>query len=195
MSTILEIIEFLLETLGGLFLTCVALRFFLQLARADFYNPISQSIVKITNPVLIPMRRVIPGVFGIDVASIVLALAIQVVFGEIIYLLYTGGFINPVQLLIWGLLGTLNLVTVILIICILIMVVSSFVAPYSTHPILTLVRQLMEPLIRPVQRVIPPAGGLDFSVMFVGIGIYVVRIALEGIAGSVGLGPRLVIGY
>ena len=70
---------YLLQTLGNLYLLVVLLRFLLQLVRADFYNPISQFIVRATKPLLMPLRRIIPGYGGLDFASLVLALAIQLV--------------------------------------------------------------------------------------------------------------------
>ena len=168
----------------------------LQMARADFYNPFSQAVVKITNPTLIPLRKIVPGVFGVDIASIVLALLIQVLVGEIIAVIATGQLIlNPLPLIIWGALGMMNMVTYIYLVCLLILVVSSFVAPYSSHPILILVRQMMDPILRPVQKIIPPMGGLDFSVFFVGMGIYIVQKIITAFAVSIGLIPAFVIGF
>ena len=194
MNTVITALVFVIETITSVFLLFVILRFLLQLARADFYNPISQAIVKITNPVLLPLRKVIPGLFGIDLASVVLALVIQIVFGEVMYFLFWREFINPVYLLIWGLLATIMFISYILLIGILIMVVSSFVAPFSSHPALSLVRQLMQPMLAPIQKFVPPVGGLDFSVMVLGMIIYVVQIFLRGIAVSLQVNSALVLG-
>lgn len=133
-TSVIQALVFIIETIASVFLLLVILRFILQMARADFYNPISQAIVKITSPVLKPLRVVIPGLFGIDIASIVLALLVQIAFGEIVSLIGTGNFINPVYLLIWGAIGLIMYVANILIIAILVLVITSFVAPYSTHP-------------------------------------------------------------
>lgn len=195
MDTLANIVVFIIESLGTLFLLFVILRFFLQLARADFYNPFSQAIVKVTNPILIPLRRVIPGIFGIDLASVCLAILVQFIIGEAIALVLTHTLFNPLTLLVFAILGTLKVATYILIGCILVMVVTSFVAPHSSHPAILLARQLVDPLTRPIQKFIPPAGGLDFSVFFVGMGIYIVQMVLDGIAASVGLLPILVIGF
>lgn len=195
MSTFFEILAYIVETLGGLFLVFVILRFLLQLARADYYNPISQSVQKITNPLLIPIRRVIPGIFGIDFAAIILALAVQMTVGEIIYFLLTQQFINPVQLLIWAIIGTLNVVTYIGLGCILVLVITSFVAPHSRHPAIMLVHQLIDPVLIPIRKIIPAVGGLDFSVMFVGMGIFIVQKVLLAVAQTTGLLPPLIIGF
>ena len=80
MSPVSQVGMLLINTVGSILLLIVMLRFLLQLVRADFYNPISQFIVKATNPVLIPLRRVIPGFGGLDIASLVLAYGVQVIF-------------------------------------------------------------------------------------------------------------------
>lgn len=195
MGTLADILIYIIDTLGTLFLVFVLLRFFLQLARADFYNPFSQAIVKITNPVLTPLRRIIPGVFGIDIAAIILALLVQMIMGELIALILTQGFINPAPLFVWAILGTLNVVTYIGFVCILVMVISSFVAPHSSHPAILLVQQLMEPVIRPVRNIIPAVGGLDFSVMFVGMGLVITQKLLHAAALATQLLPQVVIGF
>jgi len=195
MNTLTEILVFIADTLIGLYLLFVILRFLLQTARADFYNPFSQAVVKITNPVLIPLRKIIPGLLGIDLASIVLAIVVQIIFGELISLILYQEFFNPAQLAIWGILGILMYTSYIYFVCILVMVVTSFVAPYSTHPILMLVRQLTDPLVKPVQKIIPPMGGLDFSVMFVGMGIFIAQKIIYAVAASTGLQPAFVLGF
>lgn len=194
-ASFIEAIIFILETVASVFLLFVILRFMLQLARADFYNPFSQAVVKITSPALKPLRVFIPGLFGIDFASIVLALLVQLAFGELVALILTGAIINPALLLLWGAIGIIKFLANILLVGILVLVVSSFIAPYSTHPGLALVRQLMQPLLNPLQKIIPPAGGLDFSVMALAMGIYVVRILLDGVAATTGVHTVYIIGY
>jgi len=182
MNPFVAALIFIIENLAAAFLFLVVLRFFLQLVRADFYNPFSQGIVKITNPALIPLRRIIPGVFGIDFASILLALIVQFVIGELLFFLVTQSFYNPLLTLLFAVLGTLKLTIYASIGIILVLVVSSFVAPFSQHPIILLSRQLLEPIMRPIQRILPPMGGLDLSVFFIGLGIGAVNILLEATA-------------
>lgn len=195
MNAAADILTFIIESIGGLFLLFIVLRFFLQLARADFYNPFSQAIVKITNPVLIPLRRIIPGLFGIDIASIILALLVQVIITETSALILFQTIISPLTAIVWAILGTLKLTTYVIFVCILIMVVTSFIAPHSNHPAIVLANQLMVPFTRPLQRILPPMGGLDLSVFFVGIGLIVTQKILDAFAQSAGLAPQLVIGY
>ena len=196
MNTLLEIIVLIIESLATIYLLFVLLRFLLQLTRADFYNPLSQAVVRVTNPLLIPLRKIIPGIFGIDLASVVLAIIVQALTGELIYLVLTlGKLLNPIPLIAWGLIGSLMVITYIYLGCILVVVVSSFIAPFSSQPFIVLARQLVEPIMHPIQRVIPSFGGLDFSVFFIGIGIIIIQKILTAIAISLGAIPRLVIGF
>jgi YGGT family. len=98
-------------------------------------------------------------------------------------------------MLIWGLLGLIKLTTWITWVGLIIMVVTSFVAPHSGHPALVLIRQLMEPILRPVQRIIPPIGGLDFSVLFVFLAVNVVQKVIDIFAYKLSLVPTVIIGY
>lgn len=190
-STFSNIGVFILATLGILFLFAVLLRFMLQLARADFYNPISQGIVKITNPLLRPLRKLVPGFFGIDMASLVLALLVGWVM-----ILGTGflagvGLLNPLSALLWSLLGCLMTLIAILFVGLLISIVVSWVAPHSSNPALMLLRQLLEPVYAPVRKIIPPLGMIDISPIFVFILLTVADKLLVGFAQSARM-PQLV---
>lgn len=173
-----------LQTIGGLYLLVVLLRFLLQLARADFYNPLSQFVAKATNPLLLPLRRVIPGLFGLDLASLVLALAVQfvTVFGSGLMI----GLANPVIALLWSLLGIVSMVVYIYFVCMIAMIVLSFIAPYTRHPAALLVMQLVRPVCAPFQRLIPPMGGFDISPIFVFLLLNIARILIESAAATVG---------
>lgn len=159
-------IVFLIHTFISLFFFFVLARFLLQVMRADFYNPFSQACVKITNPFLKPLRLFIPGLWGIDLASIVLLFIVQLVHAEVIGLLVTGSLINIASVLVFSIFGTLNYITWVIFVCAIILIITSFVAPFSSHPILMLMRQFLQPLLNPFQRILPPMGGLDFSIMF-----------------------------
>ncbi|VUD67566.1 hypothetical protein TDB9533_03857 [Thalassocella blandensis] len=195
MNAFVDIIVFLIKSLGSLYVSLVLLRFLLQLVRADFYNQISQAIVKLTNPLLIPIRRVVPSVMGIDVASLILALCLQVLLSEIIILVAAQQLINPLPLVLFGLLGCINLLIYIFYGCGIVLVITSFVAPYSNHPVLNLIRQIMDPMLGPLQRLIPPIGGLDFSILFFFLGLGVLQRILGITASSIGLNPFFVIGF
>jgi YggT family protein len=194
MSAINEIFVYLLQTVLSLYLVAMLLRFLLQLVRADFYNPISQFLVKITNPLLVPLRRIIPGFAGLDVAALLIALVLQMLAIAVLMLLNGLPLPNIVTLFIWGVLGVVGLLVNIYFFALLATIILSWVAPGSSHPALYLLHQITEPVMAPVRKVLPPMGGLDFSPILVFILINIVQIALRHVSASVGLHPALVIG-
>lgn len=183
MSLAAEIGVLIVQTLGTLYLLVVLLRFLLQIARADFYNPVSQAIVKLTNPLLIPLRKVVPGVLGIDLASIVLALLVEIVVFELIFL-FTGNLIPLIPVLTWAALACVNMVLNIFFFGLLISIIFSWVAPYSRHPVLLLLHQLMEPALAPFRRIIPNLGGLDITPIFAFLTITVLQRIVTAMAGA-----------
>ncbi|PYC23536.1 YggT family protein [Aquipseudomonas alcaligenes] len=162
---------YILQTLGSLYLLIVLLRFVLQLVRADFYNPLSQFTVKATQPLLRPLRRIIPGFGGVDLASLVLAILVQLVMMGLTMLLAYGTTGNPLQLLVWSLIGVTSLFLKIFFFALIISVILSWVAPGSYNPGAQLVNQLCEPLLAPFRKLLPNLGGLDISPIFAFIAI------------------------
>lgn len=153
---------FLVQTAFSLYILAVMLRFLLQWVRADFYNPITQFLVKVTNPPLVPLRRILPGLGGVDLASIVLMLALAVL--QVLAVYAIRGFVpGPVMLLSNGLAQLIELFLNIFLVTILIQVVLSWIAPNQFNPATILIHQLNEPLLRPLRRAIPAMGGLDLS--------------------------------
>lgn len=195
MDTMIEIILFLIRVFGSLYLSIILLRFLLQTARADFYNPISQLLVKLTNPVLIPLRRLIPGLFGVDVASLVFALLFHWLVMQIMLLIAGAGFIAPHYMLGWSIIGiTLNIINLYFFAGIVVFI-ASFLAPHSSHPALILVRQLLEPLLAPIRRIVPPVGGMDFSLFFLGISLVIMRMVVRGLGSNIHTPFQFLIGY
>ena len=170
------------------------LRFLLQLVRADFYNPISQFLVKATNPVVVPLRRVIPGVGGLDLASLLLAVVLQLLAIVALMLLNGLPLPNPLVLILWSILGIVGLLVNIYFFALLAMIILSWVASGSNNPAIYLLHQITEPVMAPFRKLLPPMGGLDFSPILLFILINVIQIALRHVALSVGLHPALVIG-
>ena len=153
---------FVVQTLGSLYLLVVLLRFILQLVRANFYNPICQFIVKATQTLLKPMRRVIPSIFGLDMSSLVLAILVQmVVFAIVLTLSYIP--FNILGLLLWSIIGVTALFLKVFFFAMIISVILSWVAPGSTSPGAELVNQITEPALAPFRRFLPNLGGLDIS--------------------------------
>lgn len=189
-----EIVVYLIQTLLSLFLLAVLLRFLLQLVRADFYNPISQFLAKVTNPIILPLRRIIPSYANLDLSSLLIALLLQV--AGIVTILFLNGIGTPSigQLLIWSALGVIALLVNIYFFALLAMIILSWVAPRSKNPAIYLLYQITEPIMAPLRKIIPSMGGLDFSPILVFILINVIQIVLRHIASSAGLYPGLVFG-
>ena len=156
---------FIIQTLGSLYLLIVLMRFILQLVRANFYNPLCQFVVKATQPLLKPLRRVIPSLFGLDMSSLVLALLLQILLFVVILML-NGYQAFTVLLLPWGLIGIFSLFLKIIFWSMIISVILSWVAPGSRSPGAELVYQITEPVLAPFRRLIPNLGGLDISPIF-----------------------------
>jgi len=162
-------LSFLIEIIFDLFLMVVLLRIWLQLVRADFYNPFSQAIVKITTPALAPFRRIIPGWGGFDFASLILAIIVVMVKYLLIALIIGAAFDIP-MLLIISLKSLVHQAFNLLFWVMLIRAILSFVSQ-GFSPIESLLHQMTEPLLAPIRRVIPPIGGLDLSMLVLLIGL------------------------
>jgi YggT family protein len=189
-----DILVYLIQTLLSLFLLAMLLRFLLQLVRADFYNPISQFLVKVTNPLVLPLRKMIPGYAGLDLASLLLAVLLQLLAIAAILLLSGIGIPSIPLLLIWSVLGVISLLVNIYFFALLAMIILSWVAPGGNNPAIYLLYQITEPVMAPLRKVLPPMGGLDFSPILVFVLINIIQIALRHLAEGVGLHPALVLG-
>ncbi len=165
---------FIIKTLGSLYLLIVLMRFILQLVRANFYNPLCQFIVKATQPLLKPLLRVIPSMFGLDMSSLVLALIIQMLLIAVILFL-KGFMVDWVLLIPWALIALFSLFLNIIFYAMIISVILSWVAPGSHNPGAELVAQITEPVLAPFRRIIPNLGGLDISPIFAFIAIQLLQ--------------------
>lgn len=194
MGPMTEIGLLLVQTLFSLYLAVVILRLLLQLARADFYNPISQFMVKATNPLLLPLRRIIPPIGKVDTASIVLALLVQMVAMVAIIALFGARIPSVITLLGWSVIGCLALTVNLYFFAIIINIILSWVAPGTHHPAAVLLYQLTEPVMQPFRRIVPPMGGIDLSPIIVFLMISILQILLKSMAQEAGLSPVLVFG-
>lgn len=155
---------FLIEIVFGLFILAVLLRLLFQIMRADFYNPLAQFTVALTNPVLRPLRRAIPGLFGIDLASVVLLLLLQMLELYLIGLMV--GRVVALDVLVYSAIVELLLLTLyVFIVAIIVRALLSWIVPYGAtrNPAMSLLLSLTEPLLRPVRRRMPDIGGVDLS--------------------------------
>lgn len=162
--------SYLVGTLLDLYITAVMLRLLLQWARADFYNPVCQFLVKVTNPALVPLRRVIPAIGRLDTAAVVLMLALEIC-GVWVVSRIASSPLDPAQIVVFSvtkLLATLLMTYFFLIIA---AVILSWVGGNMRHPVIPLVYQLTEPVMRPIRKVIPPIAGIDLSPVFALVGI------------------------
>ena len=173
---------FLVSTLFDLYLMVVILRLWLQLAKADFYNPLSQFVVKATHPIVAPMRRVIPAIGSFDTATFVLAVFVAFMKFVVLQLVFGSGVINPVGFFIFALLDVvkegLSLVFWVLIIRAILSWVSQ-----GNNPIEYLMHQLTEPLLAPIRKVLPSLGGLDLSVLVAIVVIQFLQLLIRDFMG------------
>ncbi|HEX7719528.1 MAG TPA: YggT family protein [Woeseiaceae bacterium] len=160
-----EALYFIVRTLTQLFLLLLLLRFWLPWLRADFRNPVAQGILRITSPLVIPIRRLLPSIGRLDTATILLTFVIQ--FLAIVLLLailnrmadpFTIALVSIIELAILS----LNLFFFV----ILIRIILSWISPNNYNPVTALLNTVSEPILRPFRRVIPPVGGLDISPIF-----------------------------
>ena len=171
---------FLIEFLFDVYIVLVLTRFILQAVRADFFNPISQFIVRATNPPLAPLRRVIPGFKGMDMASLVLVLALLVL--KIVVVLWVRGYAgpyDPAPLLLYGVRELASLLLSYAFWAILLRVILSWVAPDPGNPVVRIVTQITEPIMAPARKVLPPMGGLDLSPILVLLLLQFLRILFQ----------------
>ena len=193
MSGFAEALIYIVQTLGSLYLLIVLLRFILQLVRADFYNPLSQFTVKATQPLLKPLRRIIPGFGGLDLASLALAILVQLVL-MVVVILIAGA--NPasvgLQLLVWAIIAVTSLFLKIFFFAMIISVILSWVAPGSYNPGAQLVNQICEPVLAPFRKLIPNMGGLDISPIFAFMALHLLdRFVIGNLANMSGMPPIL----
>jgi len=186
---------FILQSLINLYLGAVALRLGMQWVRADYRNPIVQFIVKLTDPLIKPLQSVLAPIYKIDTATLVVFMLLQCLTVAVLSLLAcTGGIPDPVSLLGIAVIRGLRLLLNLYFFVIFGYVLLSWISGGGYNPSLAMVsellRQLAEPVLAPVQRLIPPIAGFDLSPVFLLLGIQALTIALAGpaqqLAGSAG---------
>ncbi len=183
MNPISNVLDFLIHILFSMYIYAVILRILLGLTRADFYNPFSQFILTITNPVLTPLRKVMPSIGGIDTAAIILIVGLKFIELAARSFLISKNIMLS-SLIVPSIVGVLNQVLNVFIFAIIILVIISWVAPHlhgQSNPLTPILRSITEPLIRPARKLIPPIGVFDLSTFAVLLGLYCVKIFLHSI--------------
>jgi YggT family protein len=151
-------LEFLISTLFSLYIMAVMLRFLLGLVRADFYNPVSQFLVRITNPLLVPLRKVVPSIGKFDSAAMLLMIVLQLAAITLILLI--------------------SLLINVFMFAIIVEVIISWMNPGSYNPVSSLLHSLTSPLLRPIRHLVPPIAGIDLSPLFAILGLQVLRMLI-----------------
>lgn len=186
---------FLIQTFAGLYLILILLRFLMQVSKVDFYNPICQAIVKVTDPPIKPLKKVIPTVRGVDFATLLVALVFQILAIALVMLLKGGYLFHPVYIA-WSMVGLVSSIFDIYFFALIVMVISSWIAPHSNHPAMALVHQLTEPICAPARKLLPPMGGLDFSIILVFVAITLIDtyLVIQPLAHLLGIPQGLILG-
>lgn len=166
---------FLVQTVTHLYLLTVLFRFVLQQVRADFYNPFSQFIVAVTNPVVLPARRVIPSIGRIDTATLVVLVVLQCLVSWLL-LTMVGAVVTVEAFVLYVVLQLVSLTLWLYIVSIVIYAILSWVAQAAYSPIAMLLGQVVGPLLRPVRRILPPISGVDLSPLVVLLLLYALNI-------------------
>jgi len=166
---------FLIDTLFSLYIFALLLRFLFQWVDADYYNPISQFLIKITHPPLRVLRRFIPSIGRVDTASLVFMLGLQMLSGYLIFVLQGTSIAFP-ALSLWAVVQLLDLLFNVYFFAIIIRAVLSWVSPGSYNPAVSLLYSLTEPLLRFSRRLLPPMGGIDLSPLIPLIGIQLAKM-------------------
>jgi len=178
-----------INTLFDLYILLVLLRFLLQMLRADFYNPVSQFIVKLTTYPLKMLRRVIPSVGGQDTAAIVLCLVL--IYGKFVLLrllsipaVQIGGVMAPLTgvsyagLLVFCIADLIALILTVFLVAVIIQVILSWISPGQYNPVIGLVHKLSDPVLKPIRKLIPALGGLDLSPLFATLLLLVAKMLI-----------------
>lgn len=164
-------LTFLVKTFIELYVLVLLLRIWMQCARCDFYNPLAQFVVKLTQPIIGPLRRVIPAIGPIDGASLLLAFILTTLKYPLLVAINNGGFSLSLSLLLIGVLSLLKAAGNLVFWVILIRSIMSWVSQ-GRSPVDHVLYQLTEPLMSPIRRWLPAMGGIDFSAMIVILILY-----------------------
>jgi YggT family protein len=169
---------FIIETLLSLALFVVLARLLLQLTRADFRNPICQAVVRLTNPLILPLRRVLPPIGKVDTASVVAVILIAVVEVAIIFAIRGITFVSPIYWLQSAALEIAHTLLWTYFYAIILYALLSMVAPGGYSPLQSVLATVCEPVLRPFRRVIPPIAGIDLSPLWACILIQAILILI-----------------
>lgn len=197
-SALTDIGMTIVQPLFSLAMLLIAVRFLAQLCGVSGYNPISMTLRRVTNVIVLPLSRLLPSGNRFSPGALVALILIQVVFIALMFTLEGRlDAFNVLHALIWAAIGCASLLVNIIFYSVIAMIVVSFLAPQSSNPAVEFIWELTEPVMAPLRRVLPPMGGLDFSPIILFIALNVIRVSLGHMAAAVGLvaqSARYVIG-
>ena len=157
---------FLIDSILGIYIILVLLRFLLQLTQADFYHPISQFLVRITNPPLLRLRRFVPGLWGIDLSALLLLFVME--FIRITLTMMLMGHVPRFGGVIVLSIGELTKLAIhVVIFSIFIHALLTWFSSGLHHPVRTLLHSFTDPILRPARRLVPATSGMDLSPLIV----------------------------
>ena len=163
---------FLIKVLFDLYLGALLLRVLLQLTRADFYNPLSQLVWKVTNPPVQPLRAFIPRYQNLDTAALLVLFVVAAIYIALVGAMLAGG-VSALALLWFALLKCVVLTINFYTLSLFVQAILSWMGPGGNNPAAALLWSLNEPLLKPVRRFIPPIGGFDLSPLAVMLALQV----------------------
>ena len=195
-SSAFNAIGFIFGILFNLYATIVAVRFVMQVVRADYYNPLAQAVVKLTNPLLVPLRRFIPSFKNYDTASIVLVFLVLLVKLLVFKYLPLGHVqaigqpivvaqLSMVSLILLGVLDVIHQLFNVFIFALILQAILSWIPGAAGNPVQGMAAAISQPVLRPMRKIIPPMGGIDLTVFFTIIGLFALRMFLLGTLSSV----------
>jgi YggT family protein len=175
----MEAVRYIVDTLLWLLTLAFVLRLLLQWVRADFRDPMADAVVRVTNWLIVPLRRLLPPIGRIDTATVLAVLGAATVRSVATLTIGGIGLGNPGVLLWITVVGLIDLILRIYLFALLLYWITGFIAPGGYAPGTRLLAQLCEPILKPVRRVIPPIGQIDFSVLWVSIAISALLILVR----------------
>jgi YggT family protein len=175
----MDAVRYVVDTLLWLLTLAFLLRLLFQLVRANFRDPMADAIVRMTNWLILPLRRVLPPIGKIDTATVVAVLAVASIRTFALLALAGAGMGDPLLFLRITLVDLTEMVLKIYLFAMLLYALTSFVSPGGYAPGVRLLGQLCEPILKPVRRIIPPIGQIDLSVLWVSIAIGALLVLLR----------------
>jgi YggT family protein len=175
----MDAIRYIVDTLLWLLTLAFVLRFLFQLVRADFRDPMADAIVRVTNWLILPLRKILPPIGKIDTATVVALLIVASVRTLAAFALLGEGLGDPLQFLRITIINLADLVLRVYLFALLLYWLTSFVSPGGYAPGVRLLSQLCEPILKPVRKLIPPIGQIDLSVLWVSIAIGALLVLLR----------------